>query len=126
MGVVRKTKSVKTVLAIFERTEVAISSVSLIKELQNSMNKTTVYRILERLVDEGVLHSFNGMDGLQWYAKCQCCSQEKHQDMHPHFHCRDCGRTECLPQDFSIPKLSGHKVESAQMLLVGQCADCMD
>ncbi|WP_435579807.1 Fur family transcriptional regulator [Gilvibacter sp.] len=124
MGVVRKTKAVQKLLDIFEKTDLAMSSVSLVKDLEDSMNKTTVYRILDRLESQGLLHSFQGFDGVKWYAKCQGCSKEHHNDRHPHFQCRDCGKTECLSADFNIPELSKHKVEYAQLLLTGQCADC--
>ncbi|NRA93639.1 MAG: transcriptional repressor, partial [Psychroserpens sp.] len=70
MSIIRKTKSVKMLLEIFESTKSALSVVDLVEQLKSEMNKTTVYRILERLENEGVLHSFNGINGLKWYAKC--------------------------------------------------------
>jgi Fur family ferric uptake transcriptional regulator len=51
MGVVRKTKSVNNLLELFEQTKEALSAIDLVKRLESEMNKTTVYRILDRLVD---------------------------------------------------------------------------
>lgn len=126
MGVVRKTKSVKTLLSAFTEQEVALSTVALVERFHNQMNRSTVYRILERLEDEGVLHSFTGRDGLTWYAlgTDTICSSETNLDTHPHFQCRDCGKTECLPMSVSIPEVSKHHIESVSLLLVGQCSDC--
>lgn len=124
MGVVRRTKSVFTVLNFFQESEGAVSVVQLVDRLQGEMNKTTVYRILERLEDEGTLHSFTGKDGLTWYAKCNGCSSSKHIDAHPHFQCLDCGKTECLSIDIQIPAIPNHQVETAELLLQGKCADC--
>lgn len=125
MGIIRKTKSVKTLLKIFEQTNNAISVVILVERLHRKMNKTTVYRVLERLENEGILHSFTGKDGLKWYAKYNGCSSSNHMDLHPHFQCRDCGKTACLAIDILIPSVSNYRIDSAELLLIGQCEDCL-
>ena len=126
MGIVRKTKAVETLLSAFTEQEVALSTVALVERFQDHMNRSTVYRILERLEDEGILHSFTGRDGLTWYAlgNKNLLSSEANLDTHPHFQCKDCGKTECLPMSVSIPDVSKHTVESISLLLVGQCFDC--
>jgi len=124
MGIIRKTKSVKTVLKVFDQTNAAISVVELVEQLQAEMNKTTVYRILDRMEDGGTLHSFTGKDGLKWYAKCKGCSGGNHHDAHPHFQCRDCGKTECISVGISIPSVPNYQVDSAELLLIGQCKNC--
>ncbi len=124
MGVIRKTKSVKTLLNVFEQNNDAISVVELVKKLHQEMNKTTVYRILERLEEDGILHSFMDKDGIKWYAQCSDCSVGHHSDSHPHFQCRECGKVECLTFDVTIPKIPNHKVDSAEFLFVGQCEKC--
>lgn len=125
MGVKRKTESLKTVLHTFEQTEEAISVVELVKKLKDQMNKTTVYRILERLEQDGVLHSFTDSNGLKWYAKCTSgCTTHHHSDVHPHFQCTDCGKVECLDFEVPLPSLPNRKVQSSEFLLVGQCEDC--
>lgn len=123
MGIIRKTKSVKILLEIFEHTEEALSGIDLIERLQGKMNKTTVYRILARLEDEGMLHSFKDEKGLKWYAKGGGASQ--HTSLHPHFQCRNCGKIECLDLNISIPSLPKRKIYSAEFLLIGICEDCL-
>ncbi len=125
MGIKRKTKSLNSLLEIFEQSDEALSAIDLVERLNSKMNKTTVYRILERLVDEGVIHAFKGKEGVQWYARCKDCTASNHTDLHPHFQCRDCGKTECLDLQLSMPKVSNHRIDSAEMLLVGQCEDCL-
>src|SRR6056297_2711757 len=99
MGVKRRTKAVNSLLEVFEQTKQALSAIDLVARLQSDMNKTTVYRILDRLEGEGILHAFKGKDGLQWYAMCKGCTATNHRDLHPHFQCRDCGKTECLDSE---------------------------
>ncbi len=124
MGITRQTKQVKALIDIFDNKKAAISVVDLVKLLESKMNKTTVYRILDKLMDDGVVHSFMGKGGLKWYAKCQDCSCETHNDVHPHFQCKTCGEVECLSVSFKLPSVNGYKVESASLLMIGECNAC--
>ena len=124
MSVIRRTKSVNLIMSIFEHGDEALSVVDLVERLKNDMNKTTVYRILERLEEDGAIHSFAGSSGLKWYAKCHDCSTHKHNDVHPHFECNNCGKVECLDLDISIPEINNRHIETANIMLKGQCADC--
>lgn len=126
MAIMRKTKSVKTVLHLFEAKNTAVSAVALIQELNQSMNKTTVYRILDRLENDGLVHSFIASDGLRWYAKCNGCSSEQHLDVHPHIQCKLCGKVECLDLDVAIPKVKGYEIENVELFLIGTCSQCLN
>lgn len=125
MGSLRKTKSVKAVLDKFEPGNEALSVVDLVERLQLEMNKTTVYRILERLEAAGTLHSFIGTNGLKWYAKGNECFSDSHPNTRPHFQCKACGKVECLTLEIAIPILPNYKVDSAKFLLVGECEKCL-
>ena len=125
MGIVRKTKSVNLLLNVFQQSDSALSVVQLIDSMSDQMNKTTVYRILDRLEQEGMVHSFLGKDGLKWYAKCSDCSSHHHSDAHPHFQCTDCGTVECVPVQIAIPNLPNVQVDSAEIMLTGTCANCL-
>lgn len=124
MGIMRKTKGVTTLLQIFEGQNKAKSVVHLIELLKDKMNKTTVYRILERLEQDGAIHSFNGKDGLKWYAKCTGCSANHHTDKHPHFQCTKCDKVECLSLEIKIPHIKNHRIDSTDILLTGHCETC--
>ena len=124
MGILRKTKSVKILLDEFEKHSTAISAITLIERLHLKMNKTTIYRVLEKLEDDGFLHSFLGKNGLKWYAKCSGCSSAEHHDVHPHFQCSDCGKVDCLSTDVLIPTIPNRTVDVSQILLQGTCEEC--
>jgi Fur family ferric uptake transcriptional regulator len=124
MGVLRKTKSVKIVLNEFEKNSSAVSVTSLVERLHSEMNKTTVYRILDKLEDDGFLHSFLGKNGNKWYAKCNGCSSNFHHDIHPHFECVTCGKVDCLPISIQIPDIPNRTIENSQMFISGKCNTC--
>jgi len=126
MGIIRKTKSIEVLLNEFEKTSQALSTVELIKSVDKEMNKTTVYRVLDKLEDDGVVHSFLGANGVKWYAKCKKCSKTKHTDIHPHFQCLSCGKAECLEVEVSIPEITNKEILFSQVLLQGTCESCSD
>ena len=126
MGIVRKTKSIELLLHEFKTQTTAISTIELIKRLNSKLNKTTIYRVLENLVDDGVLHSFMGNDGVKWYAMCRNCTKSTHEDLHPHFECIDCGKINCLNTEVIIPKIQNHKILSSQILIQGLCEKCVN
>ena len=89
------------------------------------MNKTTVYRILNRLENSGLIHSFIDNNGLKRYAKgVNGDPTLKNQSTHPHFLCEDCGISTCLPMKISTPLIPEYKVRSSEQIFLGQCKDC--
>ena len=125
MGISRNTKTVQLLLNLFVKEDNALSVVDLVSILSNQMNKTTVYRILHRLEEAGILHSFVDKDGLKRYAKgSQRTSSMDNQINHPHFLCEDCGISTCLPLKISTPSLPNYVIKSSEQLYLGQCKDC--
>tara|TARA_B100000073_G_C23600249_1_gene520110 strand:- start:407 stop:787 length:381 start_codon:yes stop_codon:yes gene_type:complete len=125
MGITRKTKTVKLLLELFDKKNIALSVVDMVSIFRNKMNKTTVYRILQRLEDSGILHSFVDKDGLKRYAKGdQRETSSSDQIIHPHFLCEDCGISTCLPLRISTPTIPNYIIKSSEQLYLGQCKDC--
>ena len=125
MSISRKTKTVELVLELFREKKFAIPVVDIVSIFANKMNKTTVYRILQRLEDSGILHSFLDKEGLKRYAKGdQRKSNSTNQIIHPHFLCDDCGISICLPLEISTPSLPNYTINSSDHLYSGQCQDC--
>jgi Fur family ferric uptake transcriptional regulator len=122
MGVVRNTKAIEELTSLFLDDEKALSVVEIVNKLSSKMNKTTVYRALKRLEDDEVIHSFIDRDGLKCYAKNRNSNKK---EVHPHFHCKSCGTSICVPFEYEIPKYQSHKIESAQVLLYGKCDKCL-
>ena len=125
MGIIRKTESVEILLKEFQNTETALSTIELIKRLGKRINKTTVYRVLSKLEEDGILHSFLGFDGVKWFARCKTHTQVRNSDIHPHFQCISCGKTECLDIKVDIPKLVNREVLLSQFIIKGKCDLCV-
>ena len=125
MSISRNTKTVKLLLKLFDKENNALSVVDLVSILSQEMNKTTVYRILQRLEEAGILHSFIDKDGLKRYAKGdQRTSSPGNQITHPHFLCEECGISTCLPLKISTPSIPNYIIKSSEQLYLGQCEDC--
>ncbi|SFD03776.1 Fur family transcriptional regulator [Algibacter pectinivorans] len=124
MGIIRKTQSIELLLSEFSNSTGAISAIELIKRLSAKVNKTTVYRVLDKLEDDGVVHSFLDKSGIKWYAKCNSCTHAQHFDSHPHFQCLNCGKVDCLEIEVALPNIPNRQVEVSQILIQGNCESC--
>tara|TARA_S200000501_G_scaffold377289_1_gene435064 strand:+ start:45 stop:428 length:384 start_codon:yes stop_codon:yes gene_type:complete len=125
MSISRKTKAVKLIMDTFNNESNAISVVDLVSIFKQEMNKTTVYRILNRLEESNILHSFVDRAGLKRYAK----GSQKEKTIndvqsHSHFICDNCGISSCLPIKIQIPSITNYKINNSEHLFSGQCADC--
>ena len=126
MSLTRKTKSLKSILEVFNSSESAISAAELVNKFKSRMDKTTVYRILERLIKSEVLHSFTDNNGVKRYVKSKKNNfTAPTASEHPHFLCLDCGVSSCLTVKIKIPKIADYKVQSSEHLLIGQCKTCL-
>ena len=125
MGVLRKTKHLEHVLQAFRQSSDALSAGMLLDALANDINKSTVYRMLQKLEDDGVIHSFLTMDQIRFYALCKGCSSGRHVDTHAHFQCTSCKRVSCFSEEIVLPTPKRARITSAQVLLTGQCESCL-
>ena len=124
MGVVRKTKHLEAVLHVFRQSSDALSASMLLDALATDINKSTVYRMLEKLEDDGVIHSFLTMNQIRFYALCRGCSSGQHVDSHAHFQCTSCKRVSCFSEEIILPTPERATITSAQVLLTGRCESC--
>lgn len=121
----RNTTSKEAVLSILTSTRKAMSQDAIEKQMDVEVDRATIYRILNRFCDDGVVHKVVADDGKQYFAVClKCDDKNKLPDNHFHFRCTSCQTIECLPAlvHFSIPK--GYNVERLNCVLIGLCKDC--
>ena len=124
----KNTKSKNVVLQILTDAKSAYSATEILSLSNGECNKVTVYRILERLESEGIIHKIVDFDGVIKYAKCeeQCVAHHVHHDHdHLHFSCERCGELVCLPGKIPpVPVEAGYQVSEIVVNIKGICPKC--
>ncbi len=120
----RNTSSSTAVYDLLKAADGALSHEMVESRLWTSVNRSTVYRILNRFVEDGLVHRVVAADGRQYFAPCTDCVPERHFHDHPHFHCVSCERVECLPQELHIKVPAGYRTAECTTTVSGYCSDC--
>ncbi|WP_423195127.1 MULTISPECIES: Fur family transcriptional regulator [unclassified Cupriavidus] len=97
----------------------------------DGVDRVTVYRVLDWLVDQGIAQKRAGNDRVFRFSlrEHEAARAEVHRQ-HSHFHCLRCDRTFCLeaagtPPRVATPKVpSGFAVEHVELTVNGICAEC--
>ena len=91
------------------------------------INRVTVYRILDCLVENGVLERISGGGRTFFYG----IAPNEHHRPHPHFYCRQCGNMACLgPETLKVNAdglargLPG-AIENVEIRVDGICNACL-
>ena len=91
-----------------------------------AMNKVTIYRTLESLVEVGLVHRAFMQKRAWHFELAHHCSETQ---CHPHFTCLTCGQTHCLT-GISIPMAKspykGFIIRRQQVRLEGFCPTCRE
>ena len=115
----------KSVLQLFYEFDYALSS-KMIEEQLGSVDRVTLYRILNSFEESGIIHKVTNNTGVTFYARCQSCKHHEHEDDHAHFHCETCGNVYCLEDvhatDIGLPK--NYKVNFINLSVYGLCDQC--
>lgn len=102
----------------------ALSHQELEQRLGGTIDRVTLYRVLEWLLAKGLVHRLAGDDRV-WHFSASGRSDDAHE--HAHFRCRDCGRWYCLDAVQPVYALSlppGFRVELGELTLSGLCPAC--
>jgi Fur family ferric uptake transcriptional regulator len=118
---IAKTEIQKLILS----SSVALSHSEIQKSLEGLCDRVTIYRVLERLLNEGVVHKIVNVDGVVKYAGCHSCFV-KHTHNHIHFSCQKCKSVTCLEDvkpSYELPK--NYEVTEMNFTLAGLCPQCL-
>lgn len=120
----RNTPSKDAVLDLLISSGKAMSRDAIEKNIDVAIDRATIYRVLNRFCEDGLVHKIVADDGKQYFAVCMKCDEKKIADNHFHFRCTSCQTIECLPEavHFSVP--NGYNVESVNCVLTGICPQC--
>lgn len=89
---------------------------------QRAMDRVTLYRVLDWLVQQGLAHRVVDADGVWHFA----ASVDQARLEHVHFHCHRCGQFYCLPDTPApgarLPR--GFVAKEKDLVINGFCAGC--
>ena len=129
MKQVRNTPSKQFILTLISDAGRALSQAEIQERTEGVCDRVTVYRVLDRLENEGDIHRVVHLDGVVRFAKCNMCEGDghshEHSHHHVHFHCTRCGAVTCLEgvvPEFKLPRK--FKVEETNFSVSGICPDC--
>lgn len=94
---------------------------------RTSINRVTVYRILDLLVAYGLAERISSGGRAFFYGM----APNPHHQPHPHFYCRQCGHMECLnPESLNIDlehldRVFPGIVQGVEVRVDGICKSCL-
>jgi Fur family ferric uptake transcriptional regulator len=92
-----------------------------------SINPVTIYRILDLLVEHGLVDRISTGGRAFYYGMAP---NENHRP-HPHFYCKQCGQMDCLtPNSLSVDaaglqKIFPGRIDKVEIRVDGICKNCM-
>lgn len=122
----RNTPTKTQIVSLLKGSEVALSPSEILQLSDGLCDRVTIYRVLDRLLEEGFIHKIATVDGTIKYAVCHTCTEKEHKHNHIHFTCEHCATTTCITEVepfFSLPP--GYKVHTLNFTISGVCPDCL-
>lgn len=126
----RNTHAKTEILKLIDQSAKAWSHADIQEQLGDLCNRVTIYRILERLEEEGQVHRIVNTDGVINYARCRHGeAHQPHEDGHGHIHfsCERCRAVVCIEN--VVPKIhlpEGYISKSFNFVVSGVCAECSE
>jgi Fur family ferric uptake transcriptional regulator len=120
----RSTTAKTAIQKLIVSSSVALSHSEIQKSLGGLCDRVTIYRVLERLLAEDVIHKIVNIDAVVKYAGCHSYSV-KHSHNHIHFSCQKCKSVTCLENvepSYNLPK--NYKASEINFTLSGICPQC--
>lgn len=124
MGKNRNTVAKTEIWRILKTSDTALSHAEILAAVDGLCDRVTVYRVLDRLQEEGSIHKVVNMDGIHKFAACHNCSEYHHHN-HIHFSCERCKTVTCLENVepvFSLPEK--YRLHQVNFTVSGLCAKC--
>jgi Fur family ferric uptake transcriptional regulator len=95
-------------------------------ERNSTINRVTVYRILDLLVERGLVDRISTGGRAFYYG----LAPNDHHRPHPHFYCKNCGQMDCLsPESLMVDtaplwKTFPGRIDKVEVRIDGICKNC--
>ena len=120
----RNTETSSEIIALLKGSATALNHEMIQERTSVAMDRATIYRVLNRLWEDRVVHRIVGDDGKQYFALCSKCQESSHRHNHFHFRCTKCGKMECLDDEVNLALPVGYVPQSLNGVIAGVCASC--
>lgn len=105
-----------------------VSLADLEEMLGYSVDKASIFRVLELFAEKEVVHVIEDGSRSLKYEMCQSHSHHSISDQHVHFFCEKCKKIYCFKTEMvpmaNIPE--GFEPHSVNYMIKGLCPDCKD
>ena len=121
----RNTAAKTEILKLISQSTVALSHSEIQNNLDGLCDRVTIYRVLDRLVEEDLVHKVVNIDGGVKYASYNHKEAVHHSHNHIHFSCQECQTVTCLEDvkpSFELPKR--YQVKEVNFTVSGICPEC--
>lgn len=125
MKTTRNTTAKTAILDLIQNSEIAFSHIEIQNLVGDLCDRVTIYRILDRLTAEDLIHKIATPDGTVKYAACHHHNHE-HTHNHVHFSCENCKAVTCLEDvepSFSMPEK--YVIKQLNFSISGLCPKCV-
>ena len=96
-------------------------------ERSSAINRVTVYRILDLLVDHGIVERLSTGGRAAYFG----LAPNDYHAPHPHFYCKSCGQMDCLsPESLNVDtdalwKTFPGQIDKVEVRVDGICKNCV-
>ena len=126
---VEATKNRLDVLQVVGNSRFPLSADDIFNTLErsSSINRVTVYRILDLLVDNGIVERLSTGGRAAYYG---LAPNDQHAP-HPHFYCKSCGQMDCLnPESLNVDtkplwQTFPGRIDKVEVRVDGLCKNCL-
>ena len=99
---------------------------SMIQKAMEPIDRVTLYRTIESLKNQGIIHKAFQVDHEIYYAICsQTCNKSHHKHDHVHFRCVKCEAVTCEEPTKAIEiSISDNEIHRITTYVEGVCRTC--
>lgn len=120
----RSTPAKKAILELLQASGTAMSQDMIEAEVKATMDRVTIYRVLNNFCEDGITHRILSDEGKYYFALCLNCKEEKHSHDHFHFRCLGCQKVECLHEKATATLPEGYTQKTISSWVTGYCNLC--
>jgi Fur family transcriptional regulator, ferric uptake regulator len=121
----RSTKAQQDILDVLSNSTSALSQSQIMERVTSTTDRITIYRILNRFCEDGVVHKVVAPDATTYYALCKHrCSKYHHVDTHFHINCTMCGGVFCTNNKIPASLIKHYHATDSNAVLIGVCDAC--